>query len=362
MRHGGSAGLRARDRARAAGDRRGGASPPACAGAAAPGFPPASNGARSPASTADQKYIVCNADEGDSGTFADRMLMEGDPFVLIEGMTIAGFAVGATQGLHLHPLGISARLSHASDGDRSGAHRRVCSARFSARAARFDIEARLGAGAYICGEETSLLESLEGRRGQVRAKPPLPAIEGLFGKPTVINNVLSLRLDAVDSRQRRQGLRGIRHGPLARHAAVPARRQCQARRARRARVRRDDPPSSSRISAAARDRAGRSAPCRSAGRSAPISRKPARHAARLRGDARRPRACSATAASSCSTTRVDLARQARFAFEFCAERKLRQMHALPHRLDARRRDGRQDHRRRWIAAAISNCCAISARC
>jgi formate dehydrogenase iron-sulfur subunit len=141
---------------------------------------------------ADQKYIVCNADEGDSGTFADRMLMEGDPFSLIEGMAIAAIAVGATKGF----IYIRSEYPHA--------FRTFEAALDKAREAgllgesvlgsshAFDIEARLGAGAYICGEETSLLESLEGRRGQVRAKPPLPAIRGLFGKPTVINNAVSL--------------------------------------------------------------------------------------------------------------------------------------------------------------------------
>ena len=138
-----------------------------------------------------QKYIVCNADEGDSGTYADRMLMEGDPFLLIEGMVIAGLAVGATKGF----VYIRSEYPHA--------FRRMAGAVETARKARllgpdvlgsgraFDIELRLGAGAYICGEETSLLESLEGKRGQVRAKPPLPAIQGLFAKPTVVNNVLS---------------------------------------------------------------------------------------------------------------------------------------------------------------------------
>jgi formate dehydrogenase iron-sulfur subunit len=140
---------------------------------------------------ADQKYIVCNADEGDSGTFADRMLMEGDPFVLIEGMAIAGLSVGATRGYvyirseypHAFRTFVAA-ISRARVGGLLGPD-----VLGSGRA--FDLEARLGAGAYICGEETSLLQSLEGKRGQVRAKPPLPAIVGLFGKPTVINNVLS---------------------------------------------------------------------------------------------------------------------------------------------------------------------------
>ena len=138
-----------------------------------------------------QKYVVCNADEGDSGTFSDRMLMEGDPLTLIEGMTIAGIATGATRGY------IYLRWEYPD------AHRALEAAIRAAYAAgylgediqgsgqRFDLEVRLGAGAYICGEETSLLESLEGKRGQVRFKPPLPALAGLFGKPTVINNVIT---------------------------------------------------------------------------------------------------------------------------------------------------------------------------
>ena len=139
-----------------------------------------------------QKYIVCNADEGDSGTFADRMIMEGDPFVLIEGMTIAGIAVGATKGyIYIrseYPDAIEA-MEIAVREARNGGMLGRC---FAGSEYGFDIEVRAGAGAYVCGEETSLLESLEGKRGEVRAKPPLPAHIGLFGKPTVINNVLSL--------------------------------------------------------------------------------------------------------------------------------------------------------------------------
>ncbi|HWA92774.1 MAG TPA: NADH-ubiquinone oxidoreductase-F iron-sulfur binding region domain-containing protein [Rhizomicrobium sp.] len=126
---------------------------------------------------ADEKYIVCNADEGDSGTFADRMLMEGDPFLLLEGMAIAGFATGAARGY----VYIRSEYPHAV----------AAMARAAAMFEDFDIEIRVGAGSYVCGEETALLESLEGRRGQVRAKPPLPVHRGLFGKPTVINNVLT---------------------------------------------------------------------------------------------------------------------------------------------------------------------------
>jgi formate dehydrogenase iron-sulfur subunit len=141
---------------------------------------------------AAQKYIVCNADEGDSGTFADRMLMEGDPFVLIEGMTIAGFAVGATKGyIYIrseYPRAIATMNAALGIARKDG----MLGARVGGSSHAFDIDVRVGAGAYVCGEETSLLESIEGKRGIVRAKPPLPAHKGLFGKPTVINNVLSL--------------------------------------------------------------------------------------------------------------------------------------------------------------------------
>ncbi|HSC08268.1 MAG TPA: NADH-ubiquinone oxidoreductase-F iron-sulfur binding region domain-containing protein [Steroidobacteraceae bacterium] len=139
-----------------------------------------------------QKYVTCNADEGDSGTFADRMLMEGDPFCLIEGMTIAGIAVGATQGYiylrveypHAHEtleqaIAIARHQGYLGDNVRGSGK-------------RFELEVRLGAGAYICGEETSMLESLEGKRGEVRVRPPLPAIKGLFGQPTIVNNVITL--------------------------------------------------------------------------------------------------------------------------------------------------------------------------
>jgi formate dehydrogenase iron-sulfur subunit len=129
-----------------------------------------------------RKYIVCNADEGDSGTFADRMLMEGDPFQLIEGMTIAAHAVGAGQGY----IYVRSEYPHAI------AKLNAAIALAAGITAPFKIEVRVGAGAYVCGEETSLLNSLEGKRGEVRAKPPLPAISGLFGCPTVVNNVLTL--------------------------------------------------------------------------------------------------------------------------------------------------------------------------
>ena len=142
--------------------------------------------------TADQKYIVCNADEGDSGTFADRMIMEGDPFVLIEGMAIAGLAVGATKGYIYtrseYPHAVRTMEKAIDIALREG----VIGASVLGSGRAFDLEVRMGAGAYVCGEETSLLNSLEGKRGTVRAKPPLPALQGLFGKPTVVNNVISL--------------------------------------------------------------------------------------------------------------------------------------------------------------------------
>jgi len=156
------------------------------------GFPTGIKWRTVAAAPSDQRYIVCNADEGDSGTFADRLLMEGDPFALFEGMAIAGLGVGADKGF----IYLRSEYPHA--------FRRLTRALEVARAVgllgpdllgsgkSFDIEVRLGAGAYICGEETSLLESLEGKRGVIRFKPPLPAIKGLFGKPTAVNNVLSL--------------------------------------------------------------------------------------------------------------------------------------------------------------------------
>jgi formate dehydrogenase iron-sulfur subunit len=138
-----------------------------------------------------QKYMVCNADEGDSGTFADRMIMEGDPFVLIEGMTIGGVGVGATKGFIYirseYPHAVAAMQTAIATARRAG----LLGEAIAGSGHAFDLEVRMGAGAYVCGEETSLLDSLEGKRGTVRAKPPLPAHKGLFGKPTVINNVLS---------------------------------------------------------------------------------------------------------------------------------------------------------------------------
>ncbi len=139
-----------------------------------------------------EKFVVCNADEGDSGTFADRMLMEGDPFMLIEAMVVSAIAVDAREGFVYirseYPDAVATMRAAIQTAYQSG----WLGPRVLGSDHDFHLEIRVGAGAYICGEETAMLESLEGKRGVVRAKPPLPAIEGLFGRPTVINNVLSL--------------------------------------------------------------------------------------------------------------------------------------------------------------------------
>ncbi len=155
------------------------------------GFPTGIKWRTAAEAKSDAKYVVCNADEGDSGTFADRMLMEGDPFLLIEGMAIGGLAIGATRGViycrseYPHAIAaIRAAIARAREANLLGKH-------IADSTHEFDIELVVGAGSYVCGEETALLESVEGRRGQVRAKPPLPAHAGLFARPTVVNNVLT---------------------------------------------------------------------------------------------------------------------------------------------------------------------------
>ncbi len=141
---------------------------------------------------AEQKYIVCNADEGDSGTFADRMIMEGDPFCLLEGMIIAGIATGATKGYVYLRSEYPDAIDVMNQAVKIANENSMLGHSILGSIHAFDIEIRVGAGAYVCGEETSLLNSLEGKRGVVRAKPPLPALEGFMGKPTVVNNVISL--------------------------------------------------------------------------------------------------------------------------------------------------------------------------
>jgi formate dehydrogenase iron-sulfur subunit len=161
------------------------------------------------AGTGPQKYIACNADEGDSGTFADRLLMEGDPFCLIEGMAIAGLAVGATQGYiyvrseYPHAIAVlNEAIARASAAGWLGGN-------VAGSGKAFYLQVRKGAGSYVCGEETAMLESIEGKRGIVRAKPPLPAIEGLFGKPTVINNVITLATVPIILARARPSIRAM---------------------------------------------------------------------------------------------------------------------------------------------------------
>ena len=156
------------------------------------GFPAGIKWRTTQQASAPRKYVVCNADEGDSGTFSDRMIMEGDPFVLIEGMTIAAVCAGAQQGY----IYLRSEYPHAAKAlnEAIGAayQRGYLGQKIAGSAHAFDLEVRMGAGAYVCGEETAMLESLEGKRGMVRFKPPVPAMAGLFGQPTIVNNVVSL--------------------------------------------------------------------------------------------------------------------------------------------------------------------------
>jgi formate dehydrogenase iron-sulfur subunit len=149
------------------------------------GFPAAIKWRTARDAQAPRKYVVLNADEGDSGTFADRMLMEGDPFLIIEGMAICAYAIGADRGVIYIRSEYPRAIRVMTEALRIARREKLLDA-------AFDIEVRVGAGAYVCGEETALLESIEGKRGQVRAKPPLPAVQGLFGKPTIIHNVLTI--------------------------------------------------------------------------------------------------------------------------------------------------------------------------
>jgi formate dehydrogenase iron-sulfur subunit len=156
------------------------------------GFPAGIKWRTTQQSPARQKYVVCNADEGDSGTFSDRMIMEGDPFVLLEGMTIAAVCAGATQGYVYLRSEYPHALRTLNEAIGVAYKRGYLGEKIAGSAHTFNLEVRLGAGAYVCGEETAMLESLEGKRGMVRYKPPVPAIAGLFGQPTIVNNVVSL--------------------------------------------------------------------------------------------------------------------------------------------------------------------------
>ncbi len=176
------------------------------------GFPTGIKWRTAAGAKAARKYVVCNADEGDSGTFADRMIMEGDPFVLIEGMLIAGYAVGSSKGYLYtrseYPHAIAAMAAAILAARRAG----FLGENIQGSGFAFDLEVRVGAGAYVCGEETALLDSLEGKRGMVRAKPPLPALQGLFGQPTVINNVISLASVPVILAEGAKAYQDLGHG------------------------------------------------------------------------------------------------------------------------------------------------------
>jgi formate dehydrogenase iron-sulfur subunit len=156
------------------------------------GFPAGIKWRTTQQASAREKYVVCNADEGDSGTFSDRMIMEGDPFVLLEGMTIAAVCAGATQGYIYLRSEYPHALRTLNEAIAAAYKRGYLGEKIAGSAYTFNLEVRLGAGAYVCGEETAMLESLEGKRGMVRYKPPVPAIAGLFGHPTIVNNVVSL--------------------------------------------------------------------------------------------------------------------------------------------------------------------------
>ena len=284
--HGGCAGLRARARAGAGGDRRGGRRSPGLRGRGGAGFPDRhqmEDGRRDARPT--QKYIVCNADEGDSGTFADRMIMEGDPFVLIEGMTIAGLAVGATKGYVYvrseYPHAIAAMDAAIAIARARRAARRATSL---GSAHAFDLEVRVGAGAYVCGEETSLLESLEGKRGMVRAKPPLPAHQGPVRQADRRSTTCSRSPRCRSSSPRAPTLyRDFGMGRSRGTHADPARRQHQARRAGRDGLRRHARRAGRRYR---RRHGDRPAGARGAGRRPARRLLPARavrHAVRLRG-------------------------------------------------------------------------------
>ena len=156
--------------------------------------------------------------------------MEGDPFMLIEGMTIAGIAAGATKGYVYIRSEYPDAIATMKEAIAIAAAAKWLGQNIQGTDKSFDLEVRRGAGAYICGEETAMLEILEGKRGMVRAKPPIPALDGLFGKPTIINNVLSFAAVPYIMAEGWRGLQEFRHGPVARHPALPARRQYQAGR------------------------------------------------------------------------------------------------------------------------------------
>ena len=156
------------------------------------GFPTFMKWSFAKASQSDQKYVICNADEGDPGAFMDRSVLEGDPHAVIEAMAIAGYTIGANQGYIYvraeYPIAVNRlRIAIKQAREEGVLGKNIFGSDFS-----FDLDLRLGAGAFVCGEETALLESIEGHRGEPRPRPPFPAVKGLFGKPTIVNNVETL--------------------------------------------------------------------------------------------------------------------------------------------------------------------------
>ena len=308
------------------------------------GFPTGIKWRTVAATSAPQKYIVCNADEGDSGTFADRMIMEGDPFVLIEGMAIAGIAVGATKGFIYirseYPDAIEVLTLALREARRSG----LLGDAVGGSVHAFDIEIRVGAGAYVCGEETSLLESLEGRRGVVRAKPPLPAHKGLFGRPTVVNNVLSFASVPIVLADGAAAYRDLGMGRS--RGTMPIQLAGMARNGGLF-----ETAFGVTLGQLVDDIGGGTAngrPVRAVQVGGPLG-------------AYFPRSLFDTPFDYEAFTAkdglighggvvvfddtVDMARQARFAMEFCALRIMWEMHPLPHRIDARGRGDRPDRGR-----------------
>ena len=308
-----------RARHHAGAGRRGGHRRPGCAAAAAQASPPASSGTPSTTADGDLKFICCNADEGDSGTFADRMLMEGDPFTLIEGMLIAAHAVGASEGY----IYLRSEYPAAAETLRTAieiAYAAVCSASSVLGSdLAFDLDVRVGAGAYICGEETSMLESLEGKRGVIRAKPPIPALVGSVRQADRRQQRAHPRAGARRSsptaaRRTPSSASAARAAPRSSSSPATSRAAASSRRRSASRS-----ASSSTATAAARARAARCAPCRSAARSAPTCRPSSSTCRWTTRRSPRPARWSATAASWSSTTPSTWRVQARFAMEFCAE-------------------------------------------
>ena len=268
---------------------------------------------------ADQKYVTCNADEGDSGTFADRMLMEGDPFVPHRGHDDRRPSRSARpRATSTCASSIRTRIAPLNEAIAAAYARGYLGANVLGSGKRFDLEVRLGAGAYICGEETSMLESLEGKRGEVRPRPPLPAIKGLFGQPTIVNNVISLASVPIILDKGARVLSRLRHGQVARHAADPARRQHQARRPDREGVRRHAARAAVRLRRRQRLRPADPRGAGRAARSAPTCR--SRSSTRRSTTRRSPPSarCVGHGGIVVFDDTVDMAQMARYAMEFCA--------------------------------------------